>query len=76
MGLPMIVIDPIPGQETRNADFLLERGAAMKAFDAASVPYKVQELMNNPLILDEMSRRARELGRPDAAHELARVLAA
>ena len=41
MGLPMIVISPIPGQEERNADFLLEDGAALKAIDAAALEYKV-----------------------------------
>lgn len=32
MGLPMIVTSRIPGQEERNADFLLEHGAALKAW--------------------------------------------
>ena len=30
MGLPMIVCDPIPGQEERNCDFLLEAGPASR----------------------------------------------
>ena len=37
MGLPMIVISPIPGQEERNANFLLEHGAALKAFDGVTL---------------------------------------
>jgi processive 1,2-diacylglycerol beta-glucosyltransferase len=28
--LPMIILNPIPGQETRNTDFLTKRGAAIK----------------------------------------------
>jgi processive 1,2-diacylglycerol beta-glucosyltransferase len=33
VGLPMIFIEPIPGQEEANADYLLEEGAAVKARD-------------------------------------------
>ena len=29
-GLPMVLVNPIPGQEERNADYLLEEGAAIR----------------------------------------------
>jgi UDP-N-acetylglucosamine:LPS N-acetylglucosamine transferase len=45
LGLPMIVVSPIPGQEERNADYLLENGAALKAHDAAGLEFRVQELL-------------------------------
>ena len=45
MGLPMIVNASIPGQEERNANFLLEYGAAMKAFDARSLEYGVRYVL-------------------------------
>ena len=32
-GVPMVVLDPIPGQETRNADVLLNAGAGVKVND-------------------------------------------
>jgi len=70
-GLPMVVLDPIPGQETRNADFLLERGAAIKALSAASVPYKILHLMGDRTALDRMRQRAQSLGRPFAGQSLA-----
>ena len=73
MGLPMIVNASIPGQEERNANFLLEHGAALKAFDAASLEYRVRYLMAHPDALEKMRACARALGRPHAA---AAVLAA
>ena len=73
MGLPMIVNASIPGQEERNANFLLEHGAALEAFDAASLEYRVRYLMAHPDALETMRTRARALGRPHAA---AAVLAA
>ena len=70
VGLPMVVISPIPGQEERNADYLLEHGAALKAYDAAGLVFRVRELLGNPRRLRLMRQNARRLGRPDAALEI------
>lgn len=67
MGLPMIINAPIPGQEERNADFLLEQGVALKAIDAITLDYRIDLLMTHPAKLADMAARARALGRPDAA---------
>lgn len=72
IGLPMVVIAPIPGQEEHNANFLLERGAAMKAFDLLTLEYRVRYLLAHPVKLAEMRANAQALGRPAAA---SRVLA-
>ncbi|STQ90449.1 MGDG synthase family glycosyltransferase [Iodobacter fluviatilis] len=66
MGLPMIVNAPIPGQEERNADFLLEQGVALKAFDAVTLEYRIRYLLDHPVKLADMSTKARALGRPAA----------
>jgi processive 1,2-diacylglycerol beta-glucosyltransferase len=71
MGLPIIVISPIPGQEERNADFLLESGVAVKAIDAAALEYKLRLLLERPEQLAAMRARMRAQAKPDAA---ARVL--
>ncbi|PWF55321.1 MGDG synthase family glycosyltransferase [Massilia glaciei] len=76
LGLPMIVNSPIPGQEERNADYLLEQGVALKAFDAATLEFRVRHLLADPGALAAMRERARRLGRPDAGRRvLERVLA-
>ena len=72
MGLPMIVNAPIPGQEERNADFLLEQGVALKAFDAVTLEYRVRLLLGDRTRLAEMRGKARALGRPAAAREVLR----
>jgi processive 1,2-diacylglycerol beta-glucosyltransferase len=63
----MIVNAPIPGQEERNADFLLEQGVALKALDAATLEYRVRQLLDNPQQLAAMRAKASRLGRPGAA---------
>ncbi len=70
MGLPMIVVAPIPGQEERNADFLLENGAALKACDTGALVYRVTRLLDEPGRLETLRRNAARLGRPDAARSV------
>jgi processive 1,2-diacylglycerol beta-glucosyltransferase len=47
-GAAMVIINPIPGQESRNSDFLLESGAAIKANNLATLAYKVGSLLSDP----------------------------
>ncbi|MCC6071956.1 glycosyltransferase [Massilia sp. GCM10020059] len=72
MGLAMVVIAPIPGQEEHNANFLLERGAAVQAFDLLALEYRIHTLLAHPARLAEMRANAQALGKPAAA---SRVLA-
>lgn len=67
MGLPMIVNAPIPGQEEHNADYLMEQGVALKAIDNIGLAYRMRHLIEQPQKLADMRRRARALGRPQAA---------
>lgn len=75
VGLPMVVVSPIPGQEERNADFLLENSAAMKACDAGALAWRVNRLLREPQRMATMRDNALQLGRPEAARDvLATVL--
>ena len=76
IGLPMIVVSPIPGQEERNADFLLENGAALKACDAGALAWRVDSLLHEPQHLATMREHALRLGRPNAAREVLEVVLA
>ena len=70
MGLPMVLINPIPGQEERNASYLLQEGVAQRADDVATLLYRITQLLAKPEKLDEMKRQASALGRSDAASSL------
>ena len=70
MGLPMIVVSPIPGQEERNADFLLEKGAALKACDAGALVYRVTSVLDDPNRLEILRKNSLRLGKPDAARSV------
>jgi processive 1,2-diacylglycerol beta-glucosyltransferase len=70
MGLPMIIVSPIPGQEDRNADYLLEQGVALKACDINAVAWRVNLLLNEPQRLEIMREKALPIGRPDSARKV------
>jgi processive 1,2-diacylglycerol beta-glucosyltransferase len=72
-GAAMLVVNPIPGQESRNSDFLLENGAALKANNAATLLLKLSRLLTDRGRLESIKANARRLGRPRAAVDVAQV---
>ncbi len=71
-GLPMIIVHPIPGQEERNARFLLKMGVAEQAEEPQDVSKLVISLFHQPGRLKKMSDQALSIARPYAAMEAAR----
>jgi processive 1,2-diacylglycerol beta-glucosyltransferase len=69
-GAAMVVVDPIPGQETRNSDYLLENGAAVKVNNLASLAHKISMLLSEPGRLESMRTAARRIARPRAAFDV------
>jgi processive 1,2-diacylglycerol beta-glucosyltransferase len=69
IGRPLFIVNPIPGQEAANSDFLLERGAAGKVNRVEDLPYRLEHLLGTRK-LSEMARAAKGLGRPNAALDI------
>lgn len=77
MGLPLIIYNPVPGQEIYNVDFLVNSGAGLLSRDEDDVVEKVRFLSTHPERLDQMAGNAAALGKPNAAQSVCeRVLAA
>ncbi|MGD0769551.1 MAG: glycosyltransferase [Tepidisphaeraceae bacterium] len=70
-GCPMVIAEPIPGQEDRNADFLLENGCAIKVNNLSSLTYKLSSLLEDSARLERMRAAATRCARPGAAHDVA-----
>lgn len=73
-GVPMVIFQPIPGQEERNSDHLLESGAAIKCNNITTIAYKVDSILGDKERWQRMSAAARKMGRPDAARTVMRTL--
>jgi processive 1,2-diacylglycerol beta-glucosyltransferase len=75
-GVPFVIVNPIPGQEERNADHLLEEGAAIRCNNLPALAYKVDRLLGDPQRLASMRANIRRLARPRAAHDIVQTLLA
>ena len=69
-GLPMVLVNPIPGQEVRNGDYLIEQGAAVRCNTAATIGWKIDKVLSDPGRLQRMQAAAKKTGRPDAAADV------
>jgi processive 1,2-diacylglycerol beta-glucosyltransferase len=73
-GLPMIIVNPIPGQEDMNSDMLLEHGAGVKAMHQVDIPHRLDEILSSPRKLALMRKNALSLGKPRAAQDVAKLV--
>jgi processive 1,2-diacylglycerol beta-glucosyltransferase len=71
-GAVMVIVNPIPGQESRNSDFLLENGAAIKVNNLATLAYKVGALLEDPRRLAQLKANVARIARPRAAYDVVR----
>lgn len=68
-GLPMIILDPIPGQETRNAQLLLARNASFSMSEPAQIKTIMKAVLENPRLLQNKHLEIRKMARPNAADD-------
>ena len=69
-GLVFVIVNPIPGQEERNSDHLLERAVAIRCNNLPVLSYKLDQLLADPQRFSSMQANARKMGRPNAAKEI------
>jgi processive 1,2-diacylglycerol beta-glucosyltransferase len=70
-GLAFVIVNPIPGQEERNSDHLLEEGVAIRCNNPPTLAYKIDRLLDDPARLASMKANALRLARPRAAFDIA-----
>ena len=73
-GVPMLIINPLPGQEAMNTRFLLREGVAVKAESPEDAVVLLEELLYNKDKLRTMSLKARSIAKPDSAVRIARLI--
>lgn len=73
-GKPMVLMAPIPGQEQRNCEFLLEEGAAVRLYDEADTAWYLQTLLDDSGKVQRMTANALRIARPQAAADIAQAL--
>jgi processive 1,2-diacylglycerol beta-glucosyltransferase len=69
--VPMIISEPLPGQEERNTRYLVDNRAALSAQRPNEILEAVARLAGSPLERSRLRTRAYPLRRPDAARSVA-----
>jgi processive 1,2-diacylglycerol beta-glucosyltransferase len=73
-GVPLVVIEPIPGHEEWNADHVVAGGSGIQLRNAGATAAAVTELLRRPTLLAELAAGARSIGRPQAAVTIVEVI--
>jgi len=73
-GLVFVIVNPIPGQEERNSDHLLEGAVAIRCNNLPTLSYKLERLLGDPDRFKSMQASALRMGRPNAAREIVEQL--
>lgn len=73
-GLPMIIINPIPGQEEQNAEFLENSGVAIWLKKNDNINDILKKFLNSPDVLANMKKKAIALAKPNAIVDICNVL--
>lgn len=69
-GLIMVIVNPIPGQEERNSDHLLEEGVAIRCNNLPVLAHKIDRLLDDPGRLATMRANIARMARPRAAYDV------
>ncbi|MFL6208329.1 MAG: MGDG synthase family glycosyltransferase [Pyrinomonadaceae bacterium] len=75
-GLVLCIVNPIPGQEERNSDHLLEEGVAIRANNLPALAYKLDRLLADEARFAAMRENVRRFARPRAAYTIVHRLLA
>lgn len=66
-GLIFCIVNPIPGQEERNSDHLLEKGCAIKCNNLPVLAHKIDALASDPIRLKQMRESVSAMAHPHSA---------
>ncbi len=69
-GLVFVVVNPIPGQEERNSDHLLEEGCAIRCNNLPTLAYKFDKLLSDEKHFAQMKENVSRLARPNSAENI------
>ena len=69
-GVPMIMLQPIPGQETQNAEWLAGRKAALPAKNEKEIKELVSRFLKEPQFFESTRTAILQIAKPYAARNL------
>ena len=72
--IPFAIINPIPGQEEENAEFLLNNGAAIRIFDAKKTKPLLNNLLSDNIRIENMKNMQKHISRPNSTRDIVDII--
>lgn len=72
--LPIAIVNPIPGQEEENAEYLVNNGAAIWVKKGDSVVRVLKYVSRNPEILSKMREKTKQIAKPNSTKDICEIL--
>lgn len=72
--LPMLMINPIPGQETENAEFLQKNGAGILLKRNDNINLILNDLLNNTEKLNTMKANCKKIAKPNSTKDICKII--
>jgi processive 1,2-diacylglycerol beta-glucosyltransferase len=72
--LPIVIVNPIPGQEAKNTEFLLGEGVAVKAKSPLDAAVLIEDLLNDKKKLKQMKENTQKHSQPQSAIKAAELI--
>ena len=68
---PMIIINPIPGQEEQNSIYFVNNGTALRTYKNEPLEHVLDIVINNKQRVQQMIEMCKVIGKPNAAYDVA-----
>ena len=72
--VPFAIINPIPGQEEENANFLLNSGAAVRIFDSKNSKPFLDNLLSDNIRLENIKLMQQHIAKPQSTKDIVEIL--
>ena len=73
-GLPMVIINPIPGQEEKNAKYLVSSGVAIWLKNDDNCEKKIKDLLSNPDELKQMKIKSKLMAKKNSTRDICKIV--
>jgi len=71
MAKPMIIINPIPGQEEQNSIYFTNNGIALRTYKNEPIEHVLDIVINNKKRVEQMIEMCKVIGKPNASYDIA-----
>ncbi len=72
--VPFIIINPIPGQEEENANFLTNNGAAIRLYDINKSTALMEQFFHDDFHIEQMKKMQAHIAKPNSTKDIVEII--